>query len=208
MGKSNTKGSPWLNLQHPWVVRTLQRSVVGHFQPHGQPQSGIGWVNDGVYPQTCCRVVRSCLRVVPGTDLIVQRFFGLRVGRLIRARLFNLQQHLGRLLAAHDGQLGGGPSHNQTGIVGLSAHGVVSGAVGVPYDDRKLRNHAVGYRVDHLGAVFDDAAVLAPGSYHEAGDVLEKHQGYLFLVAIRNKTSGLVRGIAVNDTANLHFTLA
>ena len=148
------------------------------------------------------------MRVVAGADFVVQRFFGLRVGGLIRARLFNLQQYFGRLFAAHNGQLGGGPRHNQTGVVGLSAHGVVSGAVGVSHDDRKLGHHAVGYRVDHLGAILDDTAVLASGTHHEACNVLEKHQGNLLLVAIRNKTRGLVRGIAVNDAANLHFSFA
>nr|GFA88714.1 hypothetical protein [Tanacetum cinerariifolium] len=68
-------------------------------------------------------------------------------------------QRVGGGRAAHHGELGGGPGHDEARVVGLAAHGVVAGAVAVADDNRELGYYAVGHGIHHLGAVFDDAAL-------------------------------------------------
>src|SRR5690606_32646676 len=103
-------------------------------------------------------------------DLAEDLFFAL-LGDLFAAAFegghFDLQKHLGGLVATHYGHLRAGPAHDQARVVGLAAHGVVARAVAVAHDHGEFRHHAVALGVHHLGAVLYDAAVLAAAAHHE-----------------------------------------
>ena len=90
--------------------------------------------------------------------------------------LLDRQQHAGRLLAAHDRDLGLGPHEQQARLVGPAAHAVVAGPVAAADDHGELGHGAVADRVDHLGPVLGDAAVFVLLADHEAGDVLQEDQ--------------------------------
>src|SRR5438445_10998378 len=49
--------------------------------------------------------------------------------------------------------------------------------------------------------------MFAAGTYHKAGDILHEYQRYLFLIAVHDKSGGLIRAVVINDAPHLHFTL-
>lgn len=109
------------------------------------------------------------------------------------------------LRAAHDGNLRCWPGKNQPRIVGFSAHGIVPGAIRVPNDERKLRHHGIRDRTHHLRAILDDAAMLRPGSHHEARDILQKDERNPLLVTVHHEARRFIRRIRINHAAHLHL---
>src|SRR3970282_693286 len=61
---------------------------------------------------------------------------------------------------AHPG-LGRRPADDQVGLVSAPAHDEGAPPVGLPEHDRELRHRRLAHRVEHLGAVTDDAGALA-----------------------------------------------
>src|SRR6185437_1067756 len=118
-----------------------------------------------------------------------------------------LQQGACGLFAAHDGDAGCWPGVDKTGVVGLAAHRIVTCTVGVADDDGDLGDDGIGDGVDHLGAILDDTGMFASRAYHEAGDILQKDEGDLFLVAVHDKTGGLIRAVVIDHAAHLHLPL-
>ena len=95
-------------------------------------------------------------------------------------------------LGAHDADLRARPRDDQVGLVGAPAHDVVAGAVGLAHDDGDLGHRRRRHRVQHLGAVADDALVLDLRADHEAGHVHEEHQRDVERVADLDEARGLV----------------
>ena len=61
-----------------------------------------------------------------------------------------------------------------------------------PADDhREFRHDRVGHRVHHLGPVLGYAAPFVLTAHHEAGDVLQEHQGHAPDVAQLDEMRGL-----------------
>ena len=167
-------------------------------------------VDDRVHPKSRCGVHGLRLLVVTLGDGVKK---GLLLGfsggfsLLLQGGLFNLQEHLRRLGAAHHRQACGGPCDDEPWVVCLAAHGVIPRAIAVAHHDGEFGDHAVGHRVDHLGAVLDDAAMFRFGPDHEAGDVLQEHQRHIALVAGHDETGGLVCAVGVNHPAKLKAVL-
>ena len=78
-----------------------------------------------------------------------------------------------RALGAHHGDLGRGPGEVHVGADVLARHHAVGAAVGLARDHGDLRHGGLGERVEQLGAVADDAAVLLLGPGRKPGHVLE-----------------------------------
>ncbi len=111
----------------------------------------------------------------------------------------NLGHHPGDLLGTHDGDLGRGPQEGEAIVKGPARHAVGSRAVGRADDERDVRDGRVGHRVEHLGALLDDALGLGVLPNHVAGDVLEEHQWHVDLVAELDELRGLLRRLRVDD---------
>ena len=103
--------------------------------------------------------------------------------------------HPGHLLWPHDRDLGEGPQVGEARAEAASAHAVVAGAVGGASDDGDVRHRGVGHRVDHLGAVLGDAALLEVRADDVAGDVVQEQQGHVDLVAQLNELGGFLGGL-------------
>ena len=103
--------------------------------------------------------------------------------------------HAGRLLAAHHGGAVVGPGEDEARIVGAAAHAVVAGAEAAADHDGDLRHRGVGHRLDHLGAVLDDAAALGLGADHVAGGVLQVDDRRALLAAELDELRGLDRAL-------------
>ncbi len=106
-------------------------------------------------------------------------------------------------LGAHHRDLRARPGHDQVGLVGLAAHHVVARAVGLPDDDRDLRDGRARDGVEHLRAVADDAGLLDLRADHEAGHVLEEEQRDTERVAQVDEARRLVGGVVLEDPAEL-----
>src|SRR5712671_446698 len=60
-------------------------------------------------------------------------------------------------LGPHDADLRRRPGDDEVGLEGSAAHDVVTGSVGLAYDDRHLRHGRRAHDVQHFRAVADDA---------------------------------------------------
>src|SRR3712207_8501517 len=69
-----------------------------------------------------------------------------------------------------------GPHPQKARRVGPAAHPVVAGPERAADDHGELRHAGVGDRHDHLGPIFGDTPGLVLPAYHEARDVLQKHE--------------------------------
>ena len=126
----------------------------------------------------------------------------LRRRVLCRVDLF-AERDLDHALRAHHADLRARPRHDQVRLIRAAVHHVVAGAVGLARDHRDLRHRRVGDRVEHLGAVADDAFGLDLRADHEAGHVLDEHQRDRERVAQVHEARGLVGGVVVEDAAQL-----
>ena len=86
------------------------------------------------------------------------------------------RQHPGELGRTHHRRLRVRPREEEPGIVGPAAHAVVAGAVRGADVDGQVRHRRVRHRVDHQGAVLDDAVLLVLAAHHVAGGVLQEQQ--------------------------------
>ncbi len=100
-------------------------------------------------------------------------------------------QNIGSLLTPHNGDLGIGPHEEKARIIGPAAHSIVAGAETAADDHREFWDLGIGHRVDELGAIFRDDAMLVFFADNEARDVLEKEQGNFFLSAKLNEMRAL-----------------
>src|SRR6056297_3277924 len=119
-------------------------------------------------------------------------------GRL-QAVALDRGQHAGGLLAAHDRDAGIRPGPQEAGAVGPAAHGVIAGAERAADDDGELRHVRTGHRRDHLGAVFRNAGLFVLFADHEAGDVLQKNQRDVALIAKFYEVRALERRLRKQD---------
>ena len=84
-------------------------------------------------------------------------------------------------------------------VVGATGHAVVARAVGRAHHQREVGHRGVGDRVDELGAVLDDAALLVARADHEAGDVLGEQDRHAHAVAELDELRALVALLAEED---------
>src|SRR5581483_6870958 len=108
-----------------------------------------------------------------------------------------------RALRPHDRDLGRRPGDDQVGLVGLAAHDVVAGAVGLADDDGDLRHGGARDRVEHLGPVADDPGVLDLRADHEARHVLEEDERDVEGVAEVDEAGRLVGRVVLEDASEL-----
>ena len=102
---------------------------------------------------------------------------------LLQLVFLDLDEHAGRLFAAHDGDAAVGPRKQEARLVGAAAHAVVAGAEGAADEHGEFGDVGGGDGLHHLGAILGDAAGLVLLADHEAGDVLQEQQRHLALVA-------------------------
>ena len=119
------------------------------------------------------------------------------------------RQHLGRLLAAHDGGARIGPGKNKVRPKASPRHAVITCAEGCAYHHRDAGHPHIGHRLNHFAAVLDDATLLALGTHHEAGCVHQKYQRNIPLVAQLHELRGFGRalgcdGAVVANNAHRH----
>src|SRR5690606_2408520 len=199
-----------LGLDNPDVKRLLDRGLIGRLNSRGNYLPRLEGIDYAVYPQPGRRVIWCGLCFVPFRDFRQQAFFFGLVDLLslgFHGCRLDLQQGLGGLRTAHNGDFCRWPRKDQPRIVRLAAHGIVARSVGIADDNGKLRDDRIGHRIYHLGAILNDAAMFRTAAYHKTGDVLEKDQGDFLLVAIHDEARGLVGGIRIDDAAKLHFAL-
>ena len=108
-----------------------------------------------------------------------------------------------RALGAHHRDLGARPGDDQVRLVGLAAHHVVAGAVGLADHHGDLRHRRARDRVEHLRAVADDAGLLDLRADHEARHVLQEEQRDAEGVAEVDEARGLVGGVVLEDAAEV-----
>ena len=96
-------------------------------------------------------------------------------------------EHVGGLLAAHDGDPGVGPHPQEARGIAAAAHAVVAGAEGAADHDGEFGDVGGGDGGDDLGAVLGDAACFVFLADHEAGDVLQEDERNAALAPVSMK---------------------
>src|SRR6202158_531534 len=170
----------------------------------------MGWIDDGVDPQTRGGVTRIGLVLVGGADGFVQFFFLFFVdfsAFALELFQFYFDESAGCGVAAHHGEARRRPRKHEARIVGLSAHGVISGAEAATANYRDFGNDAVRNRIYHFCAGADDAAPLRVFADHETVYVVQKNKGNAVLVAIENEPCSLFGGLGVNHAAKFDALL-
>ena len=84
----------------------------------------------------------------------------------------------------HDGVTGGGPRENETRIIGLATHRIVTRTEGAADDHRDLWYDRVRDGVYHLRSRFDDASPFCIAAHHESVDVVKEDERDQVLIAI------------------------
>src|SRR5699024_5464713 len=92
-------------------------------------------------------------------------------------------------------------------VVSPSAHSIITCTVAVAHDDGNLWHGAVRYSIHHLGPVLNDAALFAALADHKAGNILQKNDRNLLLIAVHDKSRRFIGRIRVDDSAYLHLSL-
>ena len=82
-----------------------------------------------------------------------------------------------------------------------------AGAEAAVGHDGQFGHIQVGLHHQHFGAVLGDTVVLVGLSDHKTGDVLQEYQGNLLLVAIGDKSCGLVGRIGIYYPSKTHFSV-
>ncbi len=122
---------------------------------------------------------------------------GLARGQLGGVVLVLAEDDLHGALGAHHRDLRVGPGQVHVAAQVLGGHHVVGAAVGLARDHGDLGHGGLGIRVQQLGAVLDDAAVLLAGAGHEAGHVHVGHDGDVEGIAEAHEARGLDAGLDV-----------
>jgi len=173
-------------------------------QSDPQHGAGVTRVDDAVVVQAGADEEGVRLALDLRLDLLPPLLVGLGVvvtpGGLRRGPADD-RQHAGELLRAHDGQLGVGPGEHQPRVVGAAGHAVVARAERRRHVKGDVGDGRVGDRVDHLGAVLDDPALLVPGAHHVAGGVLQEDQRRVRLVGEQDELARLLGLLAEQDAA-------
>src|SRR4051812_25363209 len=157
-------------------VLAFTLSIAREREGEGEHAAGVARVDDAVVPQMRGAVERGRFAVELVDDAL-EHLVDLGARRLLALAqellLGHGLHHAGGLLAAHHGGAVVGPGEDEARIVGAAAHAVVARAEAAADHDGDLRHRRVGHRLDHLGAVLDDAAALGLGADHVAGGVLQ-----------------------------------
>src|SRR6266436_2565668 len=114
---------------------------------------------------------------------------------------FYFGERASRGVAAHDCESCSGPGEHKSRVVGLAAHGIISGAEAATANHRDFWNDAVCHGVYHFRAGANDAAPLRVFSDHETVYVMQKNQRNAVLVAIENEAGGFFRGLGIDYAA-------
>src|SRR5919202_1435846 len=189
------------------VARRADGSIEAGRDGQAQGCARVGGIGDAVVPQARRAVVGAALDLV-----LLQRgpheFFLLR-GRHVLATCAqviqpHLQEHRGRLLAAHHRDARVGPHPQEARVVSAAAHGVVARAKRATDDDGELGDRGVGDGRHHLGAVLGYPAALVRTPHHEAGDVLQEEQGDAALITQLDEVRALERAFGEEDAVVGH----
>src|SRR5947199_179509 len=121
-----------------------------------------------------------------------------------RARDLLPEDDVGAAFRSHHADLGRRPCHDHIGLVRPPAHDEVSGAVRLAQHHGELRHGRLADRVQHLGAVADDAGALDLRADQEPRHVLQEHQWDVERVAQHDEACGLVGGIVVEGAPQHH----
>src|SRR5699024_9859424 len=92
-------------------------------------------------------------------------------------------------------------------VVSSSAHSIIACAVAVAHDNGNLWHRAVGYGIDHLGSVLNNAALFAALADHKTGNILQKNDRNLLLIAVHDESRRFIGRIRIDDSAYLHLAL-
>src|SRR4029453_13700465 len=182
--------------EHAVPRRALARG--GGRRGEAEPQHGarVARVDDAVVPETRGREEGIRLAVDLLLHHLPQRLVLLHVewpSGTLRGLATDDREHAGELLGAHHRDAVVRPGEDEARVVGAARHAVVPGAVRRTDHDREMRHRAVRDRVDELGAVLDDPALLVSAADHEAGDVLQEDDRRVGLVAELDELRPLLR---------------
>ena len=108
-------------------------------------------------------------------------------------------QNTGGLLATHDANTGVGPHPQKPRIESAATHAVVARAITAANDEGEFGHLGTGHRRHHLGAMPSNALVFILATHHEAGDVLQKHQGDFALAAQLDEVRSFLRRLGKQD---------
>src|SRR5690606_16025487 len=102
---------------------------------------------------------------------------------------------VGRLIGAHYRDLALRPAEQCARIEGAAAHAVIAGAERAVRHHGEFRHFRARLHHDHLGAVLGDAALFVFLADHVTGDVLQKYEWRMVLIAQLHKVRGLQRAV-------------
>jgi hypothetical protein len=193
-------------MQHPRFEHVPVVVAGGDLQARHQRRPRLLGADDRVHPQPGSAVADVGLRLVAHLHPIAQLTQLGRVGFLLRTlqRLhLDIEERAGGLVAAHDGVPGRRPRQDEPRVERFAAQGVVPRAERPARNQRQLGDDAVRDDVHQLRPGPDDPGLLAVPADHEPVDVLHEQQRHPHLVAVHHEPRGLVRGIDVDDAAEL-----
>src|SRR6266542_2142321 len=75
------------------------------------------------------------------------------------------------------------------------------------HNDRDLGHDGIADRVHQLRTAANDPALFRIAAYHESGNILEKDDGQVCLIAVHDKTRCLICAIGINDATHLNSLL-
>src|SRR2546426_11038036 len=179
----------------PWAVDPFG---AGHLERSDQRRSGGARIDDVVDEGGAGGDVGAD-ELAELLDLL--RALGVRIGG---GGDLLAEDDVGPALRPHDTDLRRRPAHDEIRLVGAAAHHEVAGAVRLAHHHRQLGHRGLAYRIEHLGAVPDDAGALDLAADHEAGHVLEEHQRNAERVAQHDEARGLVGGVDVERAPEHH----
>src|SRR5712692_9882257 len=111
------------------------------------------------------------------------------------------------MFSSHDGNLRSGPGKNESWVICLATHRIITGSKTVAHEDRKFRHRTVCHCIYHLCPVFYNSSLFRPLADHKPCHVLEEDQRDAFLIAVKNEAGRLICAVTVDDPAYLHFSL-
>src|SRR5712692_7393591 len=117
--------------------------------------------------------------------------------RILRVLDLLLEDDLDCTFRTHDRELGGGPREVEVPADVLGTHDVVRAAVGLPRDDRDLRDRSFAEGEQELRAVPDDPTILLLGTREESGHVNEGEERDVEAIAEPDEAGGLDRRVDI-----------
>src|SRR5262245_46044933 len=110
-------------------VSSIDRGVERRRQAEAEHHAAVGRVDDAVVPEAGARVIGMALLLVLGADRGLEGLLLVRVPFLLlggEAVALHLRQHVGGLVAAHDGDARVRPHPEEAGREGAAAHAVIA----------------------------------------------------------------------------------